>query len=185
MQTMRAIAFFAAASSLLSLGACSPEPQETAALPGAPHRAEILASVDAFFIALGSADADAFEALHTANAMNVIAAPESGEGIRYRPVTQTVEHMRAGDFPVLRERYWDPIVLERGGLAIVWTPYSIDENGDRLHCGVDIFSLSNHAGDWKIDSANFTIEPTACDEIKPGARSQVRPDFSVLDAKEN
>ena len=165
--------------------ACSNAPQEIAAIPDAPHRDEILATVDAFFLALGSADADAFEGLHSRGAVNVIAAPESGADIRYRPVTETIEQMRTGDFPVLRERYWDPIVLERAGLAVVWTPYSIDEEGERLHCGVDIFNLSQHGDAWKIDGASFTMEPSACNEIIPGATSQIRPDFSVLDAKEN
>ncbi len=174
----------AAIATLFFAAACSPAQQETAAIPEAPHRAKILETVDAFFLALGSADADAFEALHSSGAVNVIAAPESGEEIRYRPIIETVEQLRAGNVPVIREHYWDPVVLERGGLAVVWTPYSIDIDGARLHCGVDIFNLSQHGEAWKIDSASFTMEPSACDEIKPGAASHVRPDFSALDAKE-
>ncbi len=175
----------AMAASLMLAGACAPTPQDGAALPEAPHREEILNVVDAFFLALGSADADAFLALHSEGAINVIAAPESDAPIRYRKITETAEEFRAGDTPEIRERYWDPIVLERGGLAVVWTPYSIDIDGARLHCGVDIFNLSQHGEAWLVDSANFTMEPSACDEIKPGEASHVRPDFSVRDAKEN
>ncbi|MEK7265165.1 MAG: hypothetical protein AAB227_03600 [Pseudomonadota bacterium] len=144
-----------------------------------------MATLDAFFVALASSDADAVAALHSPGAVNVIAEPEKGDAIRYRPVTEMIDRMRSGSFPKFQERYWDPIVLERGGLAVVWTSYSIEKGGERLHCGVDIFNLSRHDGVWKIDDLNFTMEPSACDEITPGALSVVRPDFSALEAKEN
>ncbi len=156
-----------------------------AALPEAPHRGEILDTVDAFFLALASSDADVIAALHSPGAVNVIAEPEKDASIRYRPVSEMVERMRSGAFPEFRERYWDPTVLERGGLAVVWTPYSIEKDGARLHCGVDIFNLSKHGEIWKIDSLNFTMEPSACGEFNPGEGAISRPDFSALDAKEN
>jgi hypothetical protein len=153
--------------------------------PEAPHRGEILNTVDAFFLALASSDADVIAQLHSTDAVNVLAEPEKGAGVRYRPVSEMIERMRSGAFPKFRERYWDPIVLERGGLAVVWTPYSIDKDGARLHCGVDIFNLSKHGETWKIDSLNFTMEPSACGEINAGESAIIRPDFGALDAKEN
>lgn len=165
--------------------ACSHVATRESAIGETPHRKEILAAVDAFFFALATSESDVVEALYSSVAVNVIAEPEKGAAIRYRPGSAMVERMRKGDFPKFRESYWDPIVLERGGLAVVWTPYSIDEGGARVHCGVDIFNLSKHEESWKIDSLNFTVEPSACDEIAPSAASVVRPDFSALDAKEN
>ncbi len=174
-----------ACAPLLLMPACASAPARTASPADAPYRGEILESVDAFFLALASSDADTIAALHSRGAINVIAEPEKGAAIRYRPVTEMIARMRNGDFPKLRERYWDPIVLERGGLAVVWTPYSIEMDGKRLHCGVDIFNLSKHGDAWKIDGLNFTMEPSACDEIYPRNGAIVRPDFSVIDAKEN
>jgi hypothetical protein len=167
----------ACAPAPLLLWACASAPRQTAALPIAPHRDEILATVDAFFLALASSDAEAITALHSPGAVNVIAEPEKGASIRYRPVSEMIERMRSGAFPKFRESYWDPVVLERGGLAVVWTPYAIDKDGVRLHCGVDIFNLSKHGKTWKIDSLNFTMEPSACGEINPGEGAIVRPDF--------
>lgn len=182
---MKCAARFSAGSCLLWAAACTPAEQSEAPAPLAPHREEILATVDVFFLALASSDADAIAALHSPGAVNVIAEPEKGAAVRYRPVSEMVERMRSGEFPTFRERYWDPIVLERGGLAVVWTSYSIDLGDDRLHCGVDVFNMSKHDGTWKIDGLNFTMEPSACNEITPGARSTVRPDFSTLEVKEN
>lgn len=169
----------------LLMAACSHVPKDRSAHDAAPHRDEILNIVDAFFLALATSDAEAIAAMHSPGAVNVIAEPEIGAAIRYRPVTTMIERMRNGAFPKLHERYWDPIILERGGLAVVWTPYSIDIDGVRKHCGVDIFNLSNHGETWKIDSVSFTMEPSACGEITPRAGSVVRPDFSALDEKEN
>lgn len=165
--------------------ACAHAPRDSAALDAATQREEILAVVDAFFMALAASDADAIAGMHTPGAVNVIAEPEQGADIRYRPVSEMIDRMRRGDFPKFRERYWDPVVLERGGLAVVWTRYAIEKDGARQHCGVDIFNLSKHANAWKIDSLNFTMEPSACDELAPGAGAIVRPEFSALDAKEN
>ena len=175
----------ACAPAPLLLWACASAPRQMAAHPEAPHRGEILDTVDAFFLALASSDADAIAALHSPGAVNVIAEPEKGASIRYRPVSEMIGRIKNGAFPKFRERYWDPTVLERGGLAVVWAPYSIDQDGARQHCGVDIFNLSKHGKTWKIDSLSFTIEPSACGEINPGGAAIIRPDFSALDAKEN
>ena len=169
----------------LLLPACSHAPQRITAIGPAPHQDEILKTVDSFFLALASSNADVIAVLHSPGAFNVIAEPEKGAAVRYRPVSEMIERMRSGEFPKFRERYFDPIVLERGGLAVVWTRYSIDKDGARLHCGVDIFNLSRHDDDWKIDSLGFTMEASACDEIKPGEDAIVRPDFSDIVAKEN
>ncbi len=178
---MRTVAILA----LLFAVSCAPAEHQEMEMPASPNREVLLQTIDDFFIALGSGDADAFEALHSPGATSVIVAPENDEKVRYRTIAQAVTQMHSADFPKIRERYWDPIVLERSGLALVWTPYSIDVDGARLHCGVDVFSLSKHDSGWKIDSVSYTMEPTACNEIKPGEASRVRPDFSVLDAKEN
>lgn len=165
----------------LALAACSHAPKDR---DETPHRAAILSTVDAFFLALATSDADAIAMMHAPGAVNVIAEPEKGVEIRYRPVTVMIDRMKNGAFPKFHERYWDPVVLERGGLAVVWAPYAIDRDGVRQHCGVDIFNLSNHGGTWKIDSLSFTMEPSACGELAPRKGSVVRPDFSALDTKE-
>lgn len=182
---MTRLALLASSLAALPLAACSHGVRRLPMNDDAPHRAEILQTVDAVFLALARSDADAVAALHSPGAVNVIAEPEKAGAIRYRPVAEMITRMRKGDFPKFRESYFDPIVLERGGLAVVWTPYAIEQDGATKHCGVDIFTLSKHRDMWKIDSFSFTIEPSACAEIAPGEGSAVRPDFGALDAKEN
>ena len=167
------------------VGACAPVADKQVDMPMAPDHAEILQTVDAFFLALGSADADAMEKLHAPVALNVVNAPDDAEKIRYRSLQELTGQMRDEEFPVIRERYWDPVVLQRAGLAVVWAPYSIDVSDNRLHCGVDVFNLSKHDQGWMIDALSFTMEPTACDELESKMTTQTYPDYTALDAKEN
>ncbi len=167
------------------LGACEQSTEKRVEFPVAPDRADILQTVDAFFLALGAGDADAMEMLHSSVALNVRNAPDDETKLRYHSLQELTDQMRNDDFPVVRERYWDPIVLQRAGLAVAWMPYSIDVNDARLHCGVDVFNLSKHDDGWKIDALSFTIEPSACDELEPEKTTQTHPNYSALDAMED
>ncbi len=60
------------------------------------------------------------------------------------------------------ERMWDPTVLIRGAIAVVWTPYDFHRNGEFSHCGIDAFSLIKTADGWKIAGTIYTVEPTGC-----------------------
>ena len=60
------------------------------------------------------------------------------------------------------ERMWDPTVLVRGPLAVVWAPYDIHRNGQFVHCGVDAFTLMRTPTGWKIATVSYTAEPVGC-----------------------
>ena len=142
----------------------------------------ILKVIDEFFLGLATADADAMENLLAPHAMDVIVVPGSDNKVRTRPSSSSFEQMRSGDFPKALEWYWEPIVLQRGRLAVVWAPYEIDINdGERGHCGIDVFNMSKPEDRWLIDTIHYTVEPEACDEITPGEGVETRPDFSVLE----
>ena len=171
---------------MIALAACVGESAQTA--PHSPDEDAILETVDAFFLAMAEEDAAALTAIVAPGAtMVAIGYGEDGAQPPRRTTFQTfIDRIDSGEFGSrVHEAYWDPTVLQRADLAVVWTPYRIDIAGERLHCGVDIFNLSRENGKWLVDSLSFTMEPTACDEIKPGEDSVVRPDFSALDAKEN
>ena len=74
-----------------------------------------------------------------------------------------------------RERYWDPVVHVRGGIAMVWTPYEFWSNGKTSHCGIDAFEMFKEQGTWKIASAMWTVEPDACPSLRPSDPSKIRP----------
>jgi hypothetical protein len=62
----------------------------------------------------------------------------------------------------LRERMWDPQVLEHRGLAVVWTPYDFRLDDRFSHCGVDAFTLLRSQDGWRIAGLAYTVEPTGC-----------------------
>ena len=62
---------------------------------------------------------------------------------------------------------WEPTVLIRGPIAVVWAPYEFRRDGKVSHCGVDVFNMLKVDGRWLIGNAMWTVEPEACDELKP------------------
>ena len=74
-----------------------------------------------------------------------------------------------------RERYWSPTVLIRGAMALAWAPYEFQVDGETTHCGVDVFSFSRLNGVWKVSNSMWTVEPKACDELRPADPAMIRP----------
>lgn len=66
--------------------------------------------------------------------------------------------------PVVLERFWDPEILIRRDLAVVWTPYDFFLNREFSHCGVDAFTLVKTDEGWRIATTVYTVEVTGCDE---------------------
>ncbi len=60
------------------------------------------------------------------------------------------------------ERMWNPKVMVRGGIAVLWTEYDFHQAGKFTHCGIDSFQLVKTAEGWKISGLAYTVEPTAC-----------------------
>ena len=77
--------------------------------------------------------------------------------------------------PERRERYWNPTVLLRGSIAVVWAPYEFWRDGKTTHCGVDVFDLVKQDDVWRVANIMYTVEPQACPELRPKDASQVRP----------
>jgi hypothetical protein len=74
-----------------------------------------------------------------------------------------------------RERYWDPVVHVRGGIAVVWTPYEFWVGDKTSHCGIDVFDMIKEKGVWRIANAMWTVEPDACPSLRPSDPSKLRP----------
>lgn len=73
-----------------------------------------------------------------------------------------------GDDATWSEAFWDPTVLIHNGIAVLWAPYSMDRDGIRLHCGIDVFNLALVDEEWKIVSIQFTAEPDGCPSVAEG-----------------
>ena len=70
------------------------------------------------------------------------------------------------------ERMWNPKVMVRGGIAVVWTEYDFHLGGKFTHCGIDSFQLVKSPEGWKISGLAYTVEPTGCAPSPLGPVSQ-------------
>jgi len=142
------------------------------AAPAASSEQEaILAVVDRFMHAVTTNDAALFADVRMAETMNIVERPAEGGGTHLvkRPFTPGA---LKGNY---RERYWDPVVHVRGGIAVVWTPYEFWQDGRTSHCGIDVFELAKENGRWRIGNMMWTVEPDACPAMRPADASRVRP----------
>jgi hypothetical protein len=138
-----------------------------AGIPVSPVRAQdereaILATVQRFFDALEKSDPELGRA----------AVMMDGQYFRIREFDDSVDVSRTPHTAFVRslaeggndflERMWEPTVLQRGPMAVVWTPYDFHRGGEFSHCGVDAFNLIRTNDGWKIAGIMYTVEPTGC-----------------------
>ncbi len=169
-----------------------------ASAPPTPHIAEghqpgeeaaVLEALDRYVTAISESDREAQAAMMTPDGMTYVWRPvfevdsQSGiwrpaEGggmeIVARPNSFWTDPSR-DDGRVLRERYWSPTVMIRGGIAVVWAPYEFWVDGETTHCGVDVFDFVKIDGRWRVSNAMWTVESDACTELRPGDPSILRP----------
>ena len=131
----------------------------------------VLAVVDRFMQAIATRNNAAFAEVRMKDTTSLVERPADGGGTRlvHRPFDATLP---AGNFV---ERYWDPVVHIRNGIAVVWTPYEFLENGTTSHCGIDVFELAKENGRWRIGNMMWTVEPDACPAMRPADPSRIRP----------
>lgn len=153
------------------------------------EEAAVLEVLDRYVTAISDGDLEAKAALLTPEGMSYVWGPiydvaEDGvwrraEGggmeIRARPNSFWTDSSRE-DPRVLRERYWSPTVMIRGGIAAVWAPYEFWVNGETRHCGVDVFDFVKIDGQWLVSNSMWTVEPDACEELRPAETSTMRPE---------
>jgi uncharacterized protein (TIGR02246 family) len=137
----------------------------------ADDRTAVLAVVDDFMRAVSTNDAVGFARLLRPDATAIVERPSKSGGTEV--VTRRIDPARLTGNN--RERYWDPVVHVRGRLAAVWTPYEFWVDGKTTHCGVDAFDLTKEGDRWRIAHVMYTVEPSACDALRPADQSRVRP----------
>lgn len=171
-----------APAALLALMACAcASPPQTRGEPAAsaatrsPYESEILAQVDRFLLALGNHDTQTLDEVTITEGVSWIHALPPGEEQEVQPYTNASLLEPSADAEAFTERYWNPIVHARGGLAQVWAPYERRENGKVVYCGIDAFDVVRLDGAWRIASVLSTIEPEACEGLAPGDMSRMRP----------
>src|SRR5688572_19154478 len=95
------------------------------AQPAAPHpeEAAILAVVDRFMLAISTNDGAALAELRIEGGSTIVSRANPAEPaaplVTRRVFTPSTTSKPTNN----RERYWDPVVHVRSGIAVVWTPY--------------------------------------------------------------
>jgi hypothetical protein len=140
-----------------------------------PEEAAILAVIDRFMHAIGTNDAAVLAEIRIEGGSTITSRrdPAGGEAplVTRRVFTPSTTSRPATN----KERYWDPVVHVRGGIAVVWTPYEYWSGDKSSHCGIDVFDMMKDKGVWKIANAMWTIEPDACAALRPKDPAKVRP----------
>lgn len=142
---------------LLVIAGCGPRPAPTQ--EATPGSAEVIATAQALFDALGSRDTAALRALMLPTGVFVAAADGN---VRVSDVDQITASLGA-EGPALLERMWDPEVRMNGGIATVWTAYDFHRDGAFSHCGIDAFQMVREAnGTWRVASVIYTVQRDDC-----------------------
>ena len=154
------------------------EPQQPP-VPGGHQRGEetaVLEALDRYMSAISESDYEAQAAMETPGGMTYQWRPtdDGGMHITAHPISFWSDPSR-DDGSTLRERYWSPSVMIRGGIAVVWAPYEFWIDGETSHCGVDVVDFVKIDGQWLVSNAMWTVEPEACDELRPANAKHLRP----------
>jgi hypothetical protein len=157
---------------------CAAAATAASAQPVQPHpeEAAILAVVDRFMEAISTNDAALMAELRIEGGSTITSRPNPAASDAPLVTRRLFAPgpARAGAGPV-RERYWDPVVHVRAGIAVVWTPYEFWSDGKSSHCGIDVFDLMKEKGVWRIANAMWTVEPEACATLRPADAGKLRP----------
>lgn len=153
----------------------------TPAVPSPPghqvgEEAALLAAMDRYIAAISASDLGAMASMQTPDGMTYRARSVTGGGMEIvgRPNSYWVDPARK-DNHTYRERYWSPTVMIRGSLAVVWAPYEFRIDGTTSHCGVDVFDFVKVSGEWRVANSMWTVEPDACEELRPADAAAIRP----------
>lgn len=135
----------------------------------------ILATVDRFLLALAARDQAAFAACMLEQSMvHSLRQHQDSWRLRARTARESTADLGHGGQRLL-ETYWQPTVLQRGPIAVVWAPYRFQVDGSDSHYGVDVFDLVQVEGAWRIANIVYTVEPPPALDLAPGAGAVVRP----------
>jgi hypothetical protein len=129
-------------------------------------RATVLAIADSALAAITRGDQIALTDLMVPDAMMFPTQTRNGVSMA---AARTRAAARAEPMKGYVERGFAPQVMVSGGVAMVWMPYDFYLNGSFSHCGVDVFTLVQHKGVWRIASLAWSAEqPPACQKHPSG-----------------
>lgn len=150
---------FLLAAAALALGCAFPAAAADA------DEAAIVGQIERFFGAMRAQDPATIKAVLLDD--TTFSAQRAGaEGFKLSRIPGKDFAERVAGQKGLDERMWDPVVMRRGPIAMVWAPYEFRLDGKTTHCGVDVFDMVKVDGTWRIAHLMWTQEPDACAELK-------------------
>jgi ketosteroid isomerase-like protein len=120
---------------------------------------EVVSVVTKLFEGMAAGDADAISSTMTPDAKLVAAQDDKVSPATTRD--QFARRIGANKNRVV-ERMWNPTVLVRGRIAMVWADYDVYVGGKFGHCGIDAFTLLKTDAGWKISGIQYTSETQGC-----------------------
>ena len=122
----------------------------------------VVATVDAFMAAFAAKDEEAMTALVTPEAALVaVRANDSGNAV----VSSSMANLAATIASIPRAMV-EPIavraVMVEGPLAMVWADFGLYADGALSHCGVNLFSLVQLDGEWRIAGTTYSHITDSC-----------------------
>jgi hypothetical protein len=163
-------------AALLALSSVSLAAQAPVSGHQAAETAAVLAAMDRYMLLISANDLAGMDSMQTPDGMTYRArrGPDGAWTVLPQPNLYWVSGSRA-DGRTYRERYWEPTVMIRGPIAVVWAPYEFWVDGATSHCGVDVFSFVKTDGAWRVANSMWTVEPESCAELRPDDPSDIRP----------
>lgn len=132
------------------------------------EKAPMIAVVNKFMEALGVANAEAMLSTLAPDAMfsGERKNPDGSMSVSRTPAATWVTRIKTGG---LIEKIYNPVVLQRGTIGMIWAPFDAVRDGKLSHCGIDGLDMVKIDGAWKISSVMWTTEPQGCKDLKvPG-----------------
>lgn len=142
----------------LSASCAMPATSTSAYAPSEADRAAITDVVQRAFDAIETNDQAAWAEVLTEQGM--FSSIRGDAGARRIGVQTYAEAAANTDPPPNHylERWWDPIILVDGDIAMVWTPYDFLIDGKFSHSGIDAIVLLRSDTGWKIASIAWNVE---------------------------
>ena len=120
---------------------------------------EVIAVVNKLFAGMAQKNAEQIQSTMTPDA-RLVAASDDKIGTPLGP-QDFVQRITSNKNEVV-ERMWDPTVLVRGRIAMLWAEYDVHIAGKLNHCGIDSFMLLKTDAGWKISDIQYTSQTQGC-----------------------
>ena len=128
-----------------------------------PEHEVIIKTIDKFFLAINTSDAELTRQLVLPDAMNYTVGENQDGQWQLRSIPQTYYLDQSNYGPEkITERYWSPTLLIDNHIAVFWAPYDFYIDGEFSHCGIDAFDLVKVDDTWKIGNASWTRQKIGC-----------------------